>query len=424
VISDRLLISLTGSRRFVALTGDLVRVFAWIAAAAALFGAIVFLIPHAWQTLQALHFNDFGRFYYATVLFEQGRDMYGTTVATPVPLTTHDVVQLLDLNPPHFHLLVLPLIYLPIERAFAVWAVVSAVCAGVSLTLIARELRMTWTASGAAWAIVWTVASAATIATITTGQLTFVLLLPMTLAWRAARRGRWREAGVCLGILVSVKLFLGLFALYFALSRRWIALAWMIAASAGMCALGLIVFGAPAYVSWLHALGAVSWPWLPMNASIAGLMSRAFDGLPVFAPLMARPSLVQPCVLASSIVLVVSTLWVARGSGSRASVDLAFARLILVGVLASPVGWIYYLWLGAGPLAGAWTTIGGARSRARLWLVAAAVPGLFMPIALTLRGASYAWAGVTIGSIYTWSVLLLWTATMITARDSAARLDT
>ena len=48
-------------------------------------------------------------------------------------------IQFLNLNPPHFHLILLPLAPLTRSPALVAWGIVSLVCLVLSLRLIARE---------------------------------------------------------------------------------------------------------------------------------------------------------------------------------------------------------------------------------------------------------------------------------------------
>jgi hypothetical protein len=416
MISDRFIRSVTGSPRVASLAGDLIRVLTWALALLVTAGAIGDYLPLSVRVLHATHFNDFGRFFYATAAYRAGHDMYAPSPATPVVLTGSVTVQLLDLNPPLFHALLLPLVRLPVAQAFILWALASVICLGASLFVVARELRVQRTTNGMALVVVGLVASSATLATVVTGQITFVLLLPLTIAWQEARRGHWTAAACWLGGLASIKLFVGVFALAFLAARRWRALIVMAAAAAVGFAIGLLAFGLPAYLSWTRALASVSWPWLPMNASAAGLLSRAFDGGPVFAPLVLAPSVARWCGMAVSLALVAATgLTIARDRRPGA-VDRTFLGVTLLAVLASPLGWVYYLWLAVGPATAVWLADRETQSPLRDRLVLLAVPGLFVPIAFTLIDARMAWMGVSLGSVYAWSTILLWAATIVDAR--------
>ena len=115
---------------------------------------------------------------------------------------------------------------------------------------------------------------------------------------------------------------------------------------------------------------------------------------------------------ARSLVDRFSAMAVARDRSPEA-VDRSFAGVLLTSLLISPLGWVYYLWLVAGPAAALWQTVGQRRSFGRNVCIALAVPGLVCPLLLTAAWREYAWGAVTLGSIYTWTTLALWTAIML-----------
>src|SRR5206468_6687846 len=105
-----------------------------------------------------------------------------------------------------------------------------------------------------------------------TGQLSLLLLLPITPALVEARRGRWTHAGVYLGLALSVKPFLLIFMPYLVFRRQFRAAA-ATGVAASLCFVaGLLVFGVEAHWSWLRTLASVASveTWAAMNASIFG----------------------------------------------------------------------------------------------------------------------------------------------------------
>src|SRR5262245_35646421 len=152
-----------------------------------------------------LHMNDFGKFYYSTRAFLNGGDMYAPSPATNIGARGAADLQFLNLNPPHFHLVVLPFALLPAALAAMLWMVVSLVALTISIILIGRELRVVWTPLTVLGVVFCVLAFSGTQAFFLTGQSTMLLMLSMTACWIAARRGRWSSAGVWLGMCLSVK---------------------------------------------------------------------------------------------------------------------------------------------------------------------------------------------------------------------------
>src|SRR5262245_45644209 len=87
-----------------------------------------------------------------------------------------------------------------------------------------------------------------------------------------------------------------------------------------------------------------------MNGSVEGLLSRTFADNPFFHPLLDAPEFVRPAsrIIGIAIALL-ATIAVWRDSSSQ-RVDRAFVILGLTALLVTPLGWIYYLWIVAGPM--------------------------------------------------------------------------
>ena len=315
------------------------------------------------------------------------------------------------MNPPHFQLLMLPLARLRPSTALGAWWALSLICAGFTVSLISQELRLRWTPSRALWAFAFVVGSAATGTVIATGQLTFLLVLPVTAAWIATRRGDWNRAAYILGLLASIKPFFGIFALYLLLTRQLGALARMITSVAAIALAGVAIVGLEPYGAWIRALSAVDWAWAPMNGAVLGVLARTLAPNPFFRPLVVAQELITPLWILGIIGVATSTFWVLLRDTARQP-DRTFAGLLLAAQLVSPLGWVYYLWFAAGPLVA--VVRGGTffanRSRMPTVLLCLSFIGLLCPHILTIAGGGWPWAGLTLGSTYSWTTLFLWGA--------------
>jgi hypothetical protein len=327
--------------------------------------------------------NDFCRMYYATRAYWQGEDMYGWNPATPARLDDETAVDLWNMNPPHFHLALLPLGPLPREMALAGWWLVSFLCLSACLRWIIRETGLELTSRTRQLGLLALLGFTGTGAMILTSQLSFLLLVPVTRSWIEALRGNWRLSGLWLGVALSVKPFLLLVVPYLLLKRRWAAVLACGAATAACFGVGLTVFGLANHVSWYRGLGvAVTWSWLPLNAALAGMLSRTFSESASFTPvaLLAAES-IRALTLALSALIGALTLGMAARDHSPQEVDRSFALLLVVAVLLCPLGWTYYYWLPLGPVLAlrVWKR-DGAEGRTGLWghrLFWLVFPGLF-----------------------------------------------
>jgi len=417
----RFLRRLLPSDSSIALYGDPLR---WLVAGAAAVVLVAYAVAYAAfanYMFRTLHMNDFGKFYYSAQAFLDGGDMYAPSAATAIPVPG-DVREFGNMNPPHFHLLLLPLARLSPLPALLTWAAASALALGGALFVIAREFGLRWTLAGVAWTVFGVAICSATGIMVVTGQLAFLLMLPVTLAWAAARHRHWTRAAAYLGIVASIKPFIAIFGLYFVLTRRVRSAVVMGSTAAACFLLGLVVFGWNAHLSWFNALSRVDWAWAPMNGSLEGLVARTFGESPFFVPAIDAPLMIKPIALVLSLLVAVGSLAILVRDQSVNATDRVVSGLILTALIASPLGWIYYVPLAAGPLTALWITRRSRPSPLREFAILVAVPGLLCPVVLLVSAGPVWWAGFSIGSLYTWTLLGLWAAVMFDA-TAARRLQ-
>ena len=394
--------------------GDLIRAVSATAACLLAAAMIGIYAQTARNTVEIRHLQDYGMFDFSARQLRAGAELY----AAPPWVTPPDRLRPLNLNPPHFHLLMLPLTALPPERAFAVWMVLSLCALAATLVVIGRALGLRkWGFASLAAA---TVLAPALHATMLTGQVGLLLLVPFTMAWLAARDGRESRAGAWLGFCASIKPFLLLFAIAFVMQRRWRAAATMTVVGLAMLAIGAMAIGWHEYVEWVRQLAAVSWAEHYMNASLLGLLERTFSATPWGShPLIDRPQVIRPLwILGAALISVVTAarwrMW--------PDVDRTFLITGAAMLLLSPLGWVYYLWFLLPPLLAVLLRHGALDGRGRrlLWIGLAA---LFVPSPAPWLSFMTGAMTATLGSIYAWGLLLLWigAVTSPTATPKAGR---
>jgi hypothetical protein len=364
---------------------------------------------------------DFGIFYRSSQRLAAGD-------TNPYAPERSDPTRPPNLNPPHVVLALEPLAWLARPASLAAWALASAASAVWALYLIFQELDVTFTPAALAWTLFAVLAPAATGALLYNAQIGWVLWGPMTWAWARARHGRWTTAAIALGLITSVKPFVGLFVPVLAASRR-LRPAMVAAATAVACfASGIAALGWPAFVSWMHVVRSVTWADVVFNASLPGLFVRLFTtrGRPIWnlAAAADAPALVLPLSIAAGTVVAAMTVKAAidaRPTGGHAAdtapaaVDRLFAATLAAALLITPLGWIYYEFLLAAPLAalcsnGAWRAVLGWR-----WgvLAIAGVCATLAPgVVVELQPSGLATA--TLGSAYFWSLLGVWLVAVTT----------
>jgi Glycosyltransferase family 87 len=397
---------------------------------------VLALVGVLWNCLLVFAFvwgmpqNDFNRMYYSAAAFWSGKDMYGWNPATPARVDEDTVIKLWNMNPPHFHLVMLPFALMSEEFALVFWWLVNFLCLVYSLRLICRELDIRLTPEVRRYGLVGMLGFTATSAVIITGQLSFLLMVPITLMWLHARHGRWVAAAAYLGLVMSVKPFLLLLIPYLLLRRRWEAVAAAFGVAAFCFATGLAVFGFVNHQSWYGVLGlAGDWAWLPLNASLRGMLDRTLMDTPYFdPPVILAAEQVRLAWVVLGLVIAGVTLAAVRKDDSPAGVDRALGLLLVASILLCPLGWTYYFWLPLGPVmavvlswyrqSAAEPVPCGRRWPRRLWW--AALPGLCLPVHYTEMFQPSELATVVVANLSFWSTLAIWAALLLTRYPAGA----
>lgn len=329
----------------------------------------------AWQNRQPQTTSDFTLFYRSAE--RPVAEMYAKPPGTPRG----------NMNPPQFQLLIEPLTALPIETAAAVWRALNVASLCACLWWLASRSEEKWGAADVGAVLAW----APMQSMLALNQLAWILWPLLVATWWWWRRDRWIAGAVAFGIALSLKSFLGVFLIWLALRRQWRALAVSLASAAAGLGVGVVAYGFGALRDWVSAVGSVEWSFALMNASLRGLLARTLtnDGA-VMTPLALLPQLVTPLFALAAAAVLIVTFQRTRD----ANVDDSWPVLMGCALLASPLGWIYYLW---------WMLPGVAPSQL---LVRA--PLLWVPMVAVTLWQPHAWATATIGSAYTWGLLLAW----------------
>ena len=184
-----------------------------------------------------------------------------------------------NLNPPLLALLVAPLTLLGLQWAYAVWVALSLVSGLCACALLWRGVRQADRKdSELVWLWLAFLVYFPTYTAVTLGQVTTFLFLALAGAWLAARRGRGRLAGVLVGVAVSLKPFVALLVVFFALQRRWRVVAWAIGTALLTALVTLPFVGTAAYREYFTVIRSVTWFGNSWNASYSSFITRILGG--------------------------------------------------------------------------------------------------------------------------------------------------
>lgn len=374
--------------------------------------------------------NDFGRFYCSALAFVRGEDMYTWWPATPATWKYWMMLEgetfyldLYNMNPPHFHLLLLPLVPLGPEWAMAVWLLLGLGCLGLTLHLANRAGQIQWS-EVAKGLLMLLLCGEMGQSMAKLGQVSLLLALMVTLVWWHERRGEWTAAGIWLGLGIAFKSFLLVLVPYFVLTRRWRLLGVALLSALASFALGVLVFGLDNHRTWLAGVGSSdAWVWWPNNASLMAALARTFSENAMFEAVTALPmSTVKLLWVLLGGLMGLATLVVAIRGRNALRTDRAHALLLTGCVLFSPLGWNYYFWLPLAPLLVVlvgWLcetpqegpAPGVRQARWTLLIVAALAYSVPLAFITTFQPAS--WATCLIGNAYFWAAFLVWLALLL-----------
>jgi alpha-1,2-mannosyltransferase len=201
------------------------------------------------------------------------------------------------------------------------------------------------------------------------GQLNLLLLVLLSGAWVADRKGWTCLSGVLIGLAAALKIYPAALILYPLALRKWRG---VLAAACSFLAailLALAVLGSDAFLDYFSTvLPEVSrfrdnWG----NASILGFWSKLFDGnYGHVVPVWYAPQLARGLTLVCNLAIVGATLRTAARAKSLRDRDLAFALCMVAMLLVSPVTWDHYFVLAVVPLAILWKACASQRLAAGL----------------------------------------------------------
>jgi hypothetical protein len=168
-----------------------------------------------------------------------------------------------------------------------------------------------------------------------------------------------------------------------------------------MYGVAALAYGVRVFPAWWLALDSVRWWWAPMNASLHGLIART--AAPAGAMTAAAPFWVARLTISLDVVLVAAALVRTRSQ----SIDESWTLLMVTALLASPLGWIYYIW---------WV-VPGVRPVRLLFRS----PLLWVPYAFVTVQPSNRLIAATLASLYFWGLFLLWFGEFRPLREEPSR---
>ena len=335
---------------------------------------------------------DFDSFWRSAKAMLEGRNIYDTGV------------DLVNLNPPLWTVLISPLGLLEPITAYRVFVLISLVVVVGYLAWTVEELRLGpgWTVVGAVMLLL----SSPLLATLALGQVYPLLALGLVAAWVADRRDGQKVSGAALGVVVALKPSLLPVLLWPLVRRRWRALLTALAAGAVATLFGIVVLGAGATLDYVGVLGdqSVSAYW--DNASLPSAAARLFTENPYAQNVATLPWMVPVAYVLGIGAIALTAMRVRHGP------EVGLWALVAASLLASPIAWHNYLvLLGPGILL---LLARGRTATAFLLLALQSIPAQW-PLIWNDRGTVVASLAMT---LYLYILISHWLALVAATRES------
>jgi hypothetical protein len=334
-----------GQPRLLDRTREIGGVVFWVLCLFWLVAASIGLAVHVTDQRRLVY--DFSQEWTSARDFWAGRPVYGSfpdslefhlgrRVETPIRFNAH---------PPASVLLALPLAPLEQFQAYLAWTAISIGCLATSLWLMLRAPGIQLSATETLGFATLAVAGNAVSHHLIQGQVNLLLLLLVTGAWSADRRGFSAAGGVLVGIAAALKLFPAFLVLYYLTFGKWRGLGGVLLGFAAFNLLALAVLGLEPFVDYTRTVLPATQEFRDWwgNASLWGFWSKLLDGSSgQVVPIAYHPRLAWCLGLLSCLLAVVCTIRRTFPLRNSPLADLPWAAFLVTMLLVSPITWEHY----------------------------------------------------------------------------------
>lgn len=296
-------------------------------------------------------YSDYNEFYQSAQLNKVHKSLYTPLYVAIIKNNVRKIEHLGgNINPPFFSLFSYPFSYLSYAHSFVLWTLFSVGCGIISMLILYKIMAVPLSFNNNLALLLGFFIYLPTFVTLLYGQVTLLLMLMLMLGWYYLRNNQIILAAIILAIATSIKPFLGLFFLYFLLKQQWRPLFYYCGTGLICGFIGLLFFGKNAYIDYYTLLNHITWYAATFNASIFGNLVRIFgSSYEKNIALIHQPTLTHFLYYIISILFI---FWLAHFirkpnyNDVIKKTDLDFSLIIVIALLTSPLGWLYYFsWL-------------------------------------------------------------------------------
>jgi alpha-1,2-mannosyltransferase len=312
---------------------------------------------------------DFASFYSGAISYVKGQNPYSILLANYLP---NPVTVPRNVNPPFFLQLIYPITWVSYSSAIGIWSILS-LSMGVAGTWIVFQIIFSkeYLQKNRLYLAFGYLAFYSTLINTCLGQLGGILFLLIIGGYYFYLKGRDFLAGLLWGIIIAIKLFPALL-FFFALKEKRYKVLLVISLTCVISALlPLLISGINLYSLYFEMLPKIRWYGSNWNASFCGFLFRVFDVYHGNYDLLIMKTIYL-------VIFLISLGWYYQKmeqEGKNTRDHRAFCLTLVMMVLMSPFGWMYYFSLLIMPFALLWQSIdcaaqlGGFNTRAGLMLL-------------------------------------------------------
>jgi hypothetical protein len=308
--------------------------------------------------------SDFASFYSSALSARQGTNPYQTVFTSFLPIKTQSLI---NLNPPIILLLFYPLTYFSYPVALDIWLVLSIILGLIgawftfNIAFTPNFVRKNWLSLYTIYLFFFF-----TLICLSTNQVGTLLLLCLMLGYHFYLKNDDYPAGILWGFIIALKLFPGLLFFYVLRQKRIKLLAIMLTTIAFCFLIPLLVYGPQIYSQFYQVMIGIEWYENPWNASVLAFIHRIFMEI-------QHIDWIMPTYIIVLFISLVGYLWSLSTSDDPENKNhQPFCLTLVMMLILSPLGWIYYFPILLFPLMLLWASFLKEKEHlsqaAKIWL--------------------------------------------------------
>ncbi len=308
--------------------------------------------------------SDFTSFYSSALAARQGSNPYQSMLTSFLPVEKDSLI---NLNPPILLLLFYPLTYCSYPVALNIWLTLSIIVGLIgawftfNIAFSQRFIKNNWLSLYTAYLFLFS-----TLICLSTNQVGTLLLLCLMLGYHFYLKNEDYPAGILWGFIIGLKFFPGLL-FFYVLRQNRIKLFTVMLVTIALCfLLPLLMYGTTIYIQFYHAMAGIGWYENPWNASLLAFIHRVFVEIQYIEWII-------PTYIIVLFVALIGYLWSLTTHDAPDNINhQPFCLTLMMMLILSPLGWVYYFPILLFPLMLSWASIMKENEpmsqSAKLWL--------------------------------------------------------